>query len=502
MRRPLAMWVALLGAAGGLEDYRADDWDGSPVVYTGELKMPPDWVARSHAEGRWFATDYGKEFGLDWDDLPQKWSWDDVSGQSYVTRVLNQNEPQYCGSCWAHAALSSLADRIKIARAAQGSGAGYDVSLAVQVVLNCAKHVAGTCSGGFVGGVWKYIAEGGGIEYESCQNYLADDAKTCTAEDKCRLCTLNESNAHPTGSVCWGIPDAPAESRAMGFWSNGLPKANISNYGWLAGERYMRAEILTRGPIVCLVRADPLNMYKGGIIDAGFDGELSHAISVIGWGEEDGVPYWKCRNSWGAAWGENGFFRVKRNVTYSVKCVPNWNCTTSEADHASAIGIETSCSYAIPYSWGFTGYHSDTGLRTDYYDVGTVAAFWDKLSHEHEGGPKRQADRDADNPDDEERVPRDDDDGDDDGRRRRDGRDDDDDEDDGERRRNGGGGLARFARAASGGGDDGDARLDGTISGTAVIAGALVAQIIVLGVGFAGGVRYQRRRSGYDPLAV
>ena len=45
-----------------------------------------------------------------------------------------------------------------------------------------------------------------------------------------------------------------------------------------------------------------------------------------------------------------------------------------------------------------------------------------------------------------------------------------------------------------------DVRLDA--SGTAVIAAALVAQLFVLGVGFAGGARYQRRRSGYDPLAL
>ena len=154
MRRPLAVWAALLGAAGGLEAYRADDWEGSPVVYTGELKMPPDWAARAHAEGRWFATDYGKEFGLDWDDLPQKWSWDDVSGQSYVTRVLNQNEPQYCGSCWAHATLTSLADRIKIASAAQGEFPDADVTLSVQAVLNCGKHYAGTCAYGRMGGVY------------------------------------------------------------------------------------------------------------------------------------------------------------------------------------------------------------------------------------------------------------------------------------------------------------------------------------------------------------
>ena len=33
----------------------------------------------------------------------------------------------------------------------------------------------------------------------------------------------------------------------------------------------MRAEILARGPIACLVNSEPLNAYRGGILDAGFD---------------------------------------------------------------------------------------------------------------------------------------------------------------------------------------------------------------------------------------
>lgn len=43
------------------------------------------------------------------------------------------------------------------------------------------------------------------------------------------------------------------------------------SYAFLAGEQYMRAEILARGPIACLVNSEPLNAYRGGILDAGFD---------------------------------------------------------------------------------------------------------------------------------------------------------------------------------------------------------------------------------------
>jgi len=37
-----------------------------------------------------------------------------------------------------------------------------------------------------------------------------------------------------------------------------------------------------------------------------------HAVKLVGWGEENGTPYWTIVNSWNEAWGEKGLFRIIR----------------------------------------------------------------------------------------------------------------------------------------------------------------------------------------------
>ena len=37
-----------------------------------------------------------------------------------------------------------------------------------------------------------------------------------------------------------------------------------------------------------------------------------HAIRLLGWGEENGTPYWLVANSWNYDWGDGGTFKILR----------------------------------------------------------------------------------------------------------------------------------------------------------------------------------------------
>jgi len=243
------------------------------------------------------------------EDLPTEWNWGDIDGKSCLTHQLNQHIPQYCGSCWAHAALSSLADRIKIARDCTGD----DINLSIQYILNCAGDVAGSCHGGSDTGVYQFIfKDSGSVPFDTCQPYLAcsDESDegfckhvdtTCTPMNTCRTCSTFLAN----GGHC----------RALDYY----PNATIAEYGKIFANtdaervRKIKSEIHARGPVSASVNAIPLVDFLGGEVfnDDSAGRAPDHVVAIVGWGvDENDTEFWHVRNSWGVYWGEEGFFRV------------------------------------------------------------------------------------------------------------------------------------------------------------------------------------------------
>ena len=260
------------------------------------------------------------------DKLPKHFVWSNVAGVNYLTKNLNQHVPQYCGSCWAHGAMSALADRIKIANGPNANTP--DVNLAIQFILNCGAEVAGSCHGGSATGAYQFVKDSGFVPFDTCLTYEACSAESsegscsagdtsryeCTPRNTCRTC----STFSDMGGFCSEVDE--------------FPNATIGEYGEVAGEKAIMAEVYARGPVAAGIDANPLDQYVGGVITDTPAYEINHIVSIVGWGEtKKGVKYWVVRNSWGEYWGEMGYFRIARGV--------------------KALGIEDECSWATPASW-------------------------------------------------------------------------------------------------------------------------------------------------------
>ena len=242
--------------------------------------------------------------------VPTAWDWRNVSGVNYLSWTRNQHVPVYCGSCWAHGPTSALADRINILT----NNSFPQLSLSPQVILNC--HAGGSCNGGDPSGVYAF-GHKHGIPDDTCQQYIAKDplVPDCSAVLVCETC----------------IPPSPSVGSHSNCSAVGKPKLwYVGDYGSVAGASAMKAEIYKNGPIGCGIDAtSKFEAYTGGIYsEAVLRPQINHEISVVGWGVQGGVEYWIGRNSWGTAWGINGFFYMQM--------------------YRDNLLIETDCDWGIP----------------------------------------------------------------------------------------------------------------------------------------------------------
>jgi len=201
------------------------------------------------------------------DELPPAVDW---TKKGAVTRPKSQKQ---CGSCWAFSTTGALEGAWKLA-------SGKLVSLSEQQLVDCSKNANHGCHGGSMPLAFSFLQKVA-VCTEDSYPYTAKDDGKCH-QDTCKV-------AIPSGSVI-GFRRVPAaDGRAL-------------------------QEAVGKQPVSVAVEADQkaFQLYTGGVLTAQCGVNLNHGVLLVGYGTEHGLGYWKVKNSWGAAWGENGYIRLER----------------------------------------------------------------------------------------------------------------------------------------------------------------------------------------------
>lgn len=214
---------------------------------------------------RWSGLPYLGKDSFSGAALPESVDW--VS-KGAVTGVKNQGN---CGSCWAFSTTGSIEGAWQIAT-------NKSVSLSEQQFVDCSTTNNG-CNGGSMDEAFKFI-EGHALCSEQDYGY----------EAKAGTCHENSCSAIPQGGVT-GYRDVDENS----------------------DEALMEA--LAKQPVSVAIEADKtaFQLYQNGVLTSTKCGtQLDHGVLAVGYGIDNGIKYWKVKNSWGPKWGEDGYIRLER----------------------------------------------------------------------------------------------------------------------------------------------------------------------------------------------
>jgi len=99
--------------------------------------------------------------------------------------------------------------------------------------------------------------------------------------------------------------------------------AKLTKYSYIGdgNEELLKSLVFEHGAVLTSVHVntskDLWSKYGGDIFDdctvpEGVSND--HAVTVVGYGNENGKDYWLIKNSWGKTWGMEGFMKLKRGV--------------------------------------------------------------------------------------------------------------------------------------------------------------------------------------------
>ncbi|KAJ4816690.1 Cysteine protease [Rhynchospora pubera] len=58
--------------------------------------------------------------------------------------------------------------------------------------------------------------------------------------------------------------------------------------------------------------------YSSGIFNGPCEADtfhLNHAVTIVGYGAENGIKYWIVKNSWGTSWGDSGYIKMQKDIS-------------------------------------------------------------------------------------------------------------------------------------------------------------------------------------------
>ncbi|KAL3820343.1 hypothetical protein ACJIZ3_006248 [Penstemon smallii] len=174
-------------------------------------------------------------------------------------------------ACWAFSAVAAI-EGLSFIRS------GELTSLSEQHILDCTNAAVG-CQGGWMDQAFEFVMNNAGL---ACDTYYPYQASK-------ELC-----NADMTSSLAVTI---------TGF--EHVPPSN---------ETAMVLAVANQ-PVAVTIDPGLFQFYMSGVLTGACGTSGAHAVAIIGYGtSEDGTKFWLGKNSWGAFWGENGFFRIERDV--------------------------------------------------------------------------------------------------------------------------------------------------------------------------------------------
>jgi len=197
----------------------------------------------------------------------------DWTTKGAVTVVKDQGQ---CGSCWSFGTTGDLEGTWFLA--------GHNlISLSEQQLVSCDTVFNAGCNGGLQEAAFRYIIKIGGIQSEADYPYTSGNGRV-------PACDIQ-----------------PAR-----FVANMSAWAQVSSGA--SGEANMAPYLASNGPITIGINASNMQLYRSGIANPSNcnPNQLDHAVLIVGYGTENGVDYWKIKNSWGPAWGEKGYYRIVR----------------------------------------------------------------------------------------------------------------------------------------------------------------------------------------------